>query len=74
VSDDDGVTLGEVNRNVVGLRGDLREITKDVIELRVQTGTTADKTVRLERIVYGALATGTAALITAVVSAINTTH
>jgi hypothetical protein len=68
---DDGVTLGEVNRNVAALRGDVKELTKDVTELKITAGTTSDKTARLESIVYGALAVATAGLITAVVTAIT---
>jgi hypothetical protein len=69
---DDGVILGEVNRNVSGLRTDLRDLSKDVVKLKVTTGTQADKTRRLESIVYGALATGTAGLITAVMAVATT--
>lgn len=71
MNEDEGVTLGEVNRNVTALRTDVRDLTKDVTEMKVSTGTQADKLRRLETIVYGALATGTAALITAVISAVT---
>lgn len=70
--DADDVTLGEVNRNVTGLRDDMRNLTKDVIDLKVATGRMADKTSRLETIVYGAGALATAALITAVINSITT--
>lgn len=69
--DDEGVTLGEVNRNVTSMRADVRDLTKDVTELKVATSTTADKTKRLETIVYGALGTAVAGLITAVLSLVG---
>lgn len=65
------VTLGEVNRNVIGLRTDLREQSKDVVAVQVAVGTLTDKTRRLEAIVYGALATGITGLVT---SLVNATH
>lgn len=69
----DAVTLGEVNRNVIGLRNDFREHSRDLRDLQVAVGTLADKTKRLETIVYGALATGITGLITAVI-AVATGH
>jgi hypothetical protein len=71
VVEDDGVTLGEVNRNVSGLRTDVRDLTKDVTELKVTTGTLGAKTSRLETIVYGALATGLTGLITSIMSVVG---
>jgi hypothetical protein len=64
------VTLGEVNRNLTGLRSDVRDLTKDITELKVSNGTNADRVRRLESIVYGAVGTGVAAFITAVFSLI----
>ena len=64
------VTLGEVNRNLTGLRSDVRDLTKDVTELKVSMGTNADRVRRLEGIVYGAIGTGVAAFITAIFSLI----
>jgi hypothetical protein len=61
--DDDNVTLGEVNRNVTAMRVDLRELTRDVTELKVS----ADRVQRLERIVYGATAAGVTGLVTSVI-------
>jgi hypothetical protein len=66
-ADDDAVTLGEVNRNVTAMRLDLRELARDVVELKVA----ADRVQRLERIVYGASATAAAGLITAVVGMVT---
>lgn len=71
MNEDSGVTLGEVNRNVTGLRSDVRDLTKDVGALKVGAGLLADKTKRLELIVYGALTTGVTALITSVVAALT---
>jgi hypothetical protein len=71
VPGDDLVTLGEVNRNVTSLRGDVRELVRDVTDLKVSTRTQGDKTARLERVVYGALATGVTGVITAVFSVVG---
>jgi hypothetical protein len=68
--DDDTVTLGEVNRNVIDLRSDIKELTKDVTELKVSTGTQADRVRRLEGIVYGTGAVATAGLVTAVLGVV----
>lgn len=65
INEDDGVTLHEVKRNVSTMRTEVWDLTKDVTEPRVSTGTQADKTKRLESVVYGALVTSTAGLITA---------
>jgi hypothetical protein len=70
VSDDDDVTLGEVNRNVTGLRQDIREMFKDVTALKVSAGTQADRVKRLESIVYGMGAVATAGLITAILGTV----
>lgn len=67
---DDDVTLGEVNRNLAGLRSDMKDLAKDVNELKVSSGTMEDKTKRLESIVYGALGVGVAGLVTAVMTAV----
>lgn len=67
-----GVTLGELGRNMDSLRRDLHELAKDVTELKVSHGATDDRTRRLETIVYGALATAMAGLITAVIAVVTT--
>lgn len=64
--DDVDVTLGEVNRNVTGLRADIKELTKDMTELKVSNGTQKDRVRRLESIVYGTGAVATAGLVTAI--------
>lgn len=71
MNEDEGVTLGEVVRGIAALRSDVRDLSKDVVELKVSTGAQADKTRRLESIIYGALATGTAGLITAVTAVVT---
>lgn len=65
---DDDVTLGEVNRNVVLLREDLREIAREFVNLKTLTSTNSDRVRRLEMIVYGTGAMSTAALVTAAFS------
>ena len=71
MSGEDGITLGELGRNVEALRVDLRDLGKDVTELKVTTSTGSDRTKRLEAIVYGALGTAVAGLITAALSLIS---
>jgi hypothetical protein len=71
VTADDDVTLGEVNRNVTALRQDIKDLTKDVTDLKVGYGKNSDKTARLETIIYGTGGLATAALITAVFSLIT---
>lgn len=68
---DQGVTLGEINRNVIGVRADLKENTRDLVNLQVTVGTLSDKTKRLEAIVYGSLATAAASMITAIVAVVT---
>jgi hypothetical protein len=70
MADDEGVTLGEVNRNVTGLRSDVKDLTKDVTDMKVALGTNVDKTKRLEAIVYGALGTALTGLIVAIMTAV----
>lgn len=67
----DDVTLGELGRNVEGLRTDVRDLSKDVTELKVASSTGTDRTKRLEAIVYGSLGVATAGLITAVLSIVT---
>lgn len=67
---DAGITLGEVGRGVEALRGEVNKLREDVTELKVKTGTQIEKTDRLERIVYGALGTALAALLTAIIGAV----
>lgn len=70
MNEDNGITLGEVGRNVEGLRADVGKLREDVTELKVKTGTQIEKTDRLERIVYGALGTSLAALLTAIIGGV----
>lgn len=65
----DAPTLGEVNRNMTGLRSDLHETSKELVAVQIAVGTLTDRTRRLEAIVYGALATGVASLVTTIVNA-----
>lgn len=65
------VTLGEVNRNLAGLSKDVRSLAGTVGELSTRSAVTGEKIGRLERIVYGSLATGLTALGTAVLTAVT---
>jgi hypothetical protein len=67
---DADVTLAEVNRNVSGLRVDIKELSKDVVELKVATSTQRDRVRRLETIVYGTGAVATAGFVTAILGVI----
>lgn len=67
------ITLGEVGRNVEATRKEVGDLRKDVTELKVSDAASTAKIDRLERIVYGALGTAVASLITAIIAALVTT-
>ncbi len=75
VTDDssNNVTLGEVNRAVERIAKEVGELTKVVNEHAVADAVRGEKIARLERIVYGALGTALAALLTAIIAAVTTT-
>ena len=64
------ITLGEVGRNVEATRKEVGDLRKDVTELKVSDAASTAKIDRLERIVYGALGTAVASLITAIIAAL----
>ena len=66
------ITLGEVGRNVEATRKEVGDLRKDVTELKVSDAASTAKIDRLERIVYGALGTAVASLITAIIAALVT--
>lgn len=68
--DDNGVTLGEVGRNVERLTGEVSGLAKTVGELAVADARQGEKVDRLEKVVYGALGVAGASLITAIITAV----
>lgn len=71
MSAEEDVTLAEVNRNVTALRSDIKDLTKDVTELKVANGTQQDRVKRLESIVYGTGAVAIGALVTALMGVLT---
>jgi len=57
---DENVTLAEVNRNVSALRVDVRDLGGDVGDLKTAAALSTERVGRLERVVYGAVATALA--------------
>jgi len=70
MNDDNGVTLGEVGRNVERLTAEVSGLAKQVGELAVADARQGEKVDRLEKVVYGALGVAGASLLTAVVTAV----
>lgn len=70
MQDGGDMTIGEVGRNVEHLRETVDRVAKDLTELKISDGVQSAKVDRLERIVYGALGTAAAALVTAIIAAV----
>lgn len=73
MDDSNGMTLGEVGRTVERIAKEVGELTRVVNEHAVADAVRGEKIARLERIVYGALGTALAALLTAIIAAVTTT-
>lgn len=67
-----GVSLGELGRNMDRLTSEVANLADKVNTLTVGDAVLGEKISRLEKIIYGALGVAGAALITAVVTAIVT--
>lgn len=72
MDDSNGVTLGEVGRNVERLTHEVAEMGKQVGNLAVADARQGEKIDRLEKVVYGALGVAGASLITAIITAVTT--
>jgi len=72
VDEINGVSLGELGRNMDRLTSEVANLADKVNTLTVGDAVLGEKISRLEKIIYGALGVAGAALITAVVTAIVT--
>ena len=72
VDESNGVSLGELGRNMDRLTSEVANLADKVNTLTVGDAVLGEKIGRLEKIIYGALGVAGAALITAVVTAIVT--
>lgn len=72
VDEGNGVSLGELGRNMDRLTSEVANLADKVNTLTVGDAVLGEKIGRLEKIIYGALGVAGAALITAVVTAIVT--
>ncbi len=72
VDEGNGVSLGELGRNMDRLTSEVANLADKVNTLTVGDAVLGEKISRLEKIIYGALGVAGAALITAVVTAIVT--
>lgn len=70
MSDDNGVTLGEVGRNVERLTTEVATLADKVGALAVEDAKQSEKVDRLEKVVYGALGVAGAAFLTAIITAV----
>lgn len=72
MTEDSGVTIGEVGRNVERLTTEVSNLAEKVNTLAVEDAKQGEKIGRLEKIIYGALGVAGAAFITAIVTAMVT--
>lgn len=72
MNEDNGVTIGEVGRNVERLTSEVSNLAEKVNTLAVEDAKQGEKIGRLEKIIYGALGVAGAAFITAIVTAMVT--
>ena len=70
VDEGNGVSLGELGRNMDRLTSEVANLADKVNTLTVGDAVLGEKIGRLEKIIYGALGVAGAALVTAIVTAV----